>query len=117
MSAYASHALSVLINPIERSVYLLKVMTGERALCERDNEVPQDLIIEVFAIREEIEECETEDQLMQVQIDIQTRFEDIMEEVNNRFEDKEYSGINDLLKKARYWERILEHVDNKMDRL
>ena len=46
----------MLSDRIERSVYLLKILGDIEALSETDKDVPQWLMMEVFMIREEIEE-------------------------------------------------------------
>ena len=106
LSAYASDAYSTLIDPILRSVYLLKLKTGVEALSEEEG-APQDLIMEVFAIREEIDECETVEELSPLHTDILTRFDDAIEEVGQKFEEEKLEEVSGVLKKAKYLETIL----------
>ena len=63
VSSYASNGFEILSDQLERTVHLLKVEADITALAEDDQTVPQSLIIEVFAIREEIEDVEIEGDL------------------------------------------------------
>ena len=101
------------MDPITRSVYLLKIKAGITALAEEDKKVPYELMVEVFQIREEIDECVTEQDLHPLQMDIQQRFQDILEKIEERFSEEDYEGIPDLLTTAKYFEKILEEIDSK----
>ena len=78
LSAYASTSLETLADPVERACSLLELVSEHRALEETDR-VDNDLAIEVFAIREEIDDAETADEVLPVQIEINQRYEDEQE--------------------------------------
>ena len=66
MSSFASNGIQVLSDQIQRSVYLLKLLSDIEALSETDKDVPQWLMMEVFVIREEIEETESTEELFAI---------------------------------------------------
>ena len=56
----------MLSDQIQRSVYLLKLIADIEALSETDKDVPNWLMMEVFELREEIEETEKEEDLFPI---------------------------------------------------
>ena len=79
VSSYASNALQTLQDQIENILYLLKTEANIIALGEDDSSVPHEILMDVFAIREDIEESEIEEHLDPILMDIQTRYNDSYE--------------------------------------
>ena len=69
ISAFASIGLETLACPVQRACSLLEIVSDHRAL-EETSRVDQELAMEVFAIREEIDDAETIDEVMPIQIEI-----------------------------------------------
>ena len=63
VSTYASNSYQILTNQLTRSVYMLDVLAKIQALSETDKEVPQWLMMEVFELRSEVEDSQSEEEL------------------------------------------------------
>ena len=68
VSAYTSNAYNTLTNELDRTVYYLKLL-GINPL-EEECRADQSLVMEVFAIREEIDEAETEQDLDPIHMEV-----------------------------------------------
>ena len=81
-------------------------------------------MMEVFVIREEIEEAENEEDLNPIQMDIESKYADIMDVIKSKFFDTEKDGIDkssaynenfveiaEDLKQAKYWSKIIDEID------
>ena len=53
---------------------------------EDDKEQDMELIMEVFEIRNEVEQSNSVDELIPIQIDLQTRFDDRVQELDQLFQ-------------------------------
>ena len=69
---------------MQRACSLLEIVSDHRALEETDR-VDGQLAMEVFAIREEIDDAETIDEVMPVQIEINQRYEDEQDQLSDLF--------------------------------
>ena len=74
-------------------------------------------MMEVFQIREEIEQTEEEEGLVPIQIDIQTRYDQVFEDIKELFENQKYQDIAERLKEAKYWEKILSEIEQRKDQI
>ena len=91
VSAFASHAYEVLTNELERIVYLLK-LKGIDALSET-SKASSDLMMEVFEIRQDIDDATCESELLPLSIEMQTRYDDTVLSIKKDLDFNNLEGI------------------------
>ena len=74
-------------------------------------------MLEVFQIREEIEHTGDIEELFPIQIDIQSKYDQVFENIKELFEDQKYQEIAERLKEAKYWEKILTEIEERKDQI
>jgi molecular chaperone HscB len=74
LSAFSSNAFSILSNELHRFDYYLNLL-GIEALAEESRASPA-LMLDVFELRSEVEDAETEQELEPIAIDVQTKYDD-----------------------------------------
>ena len=79
-------------------------------------------MMQVFVIREEIEEAQDEEDLNPILMDIETKYADIMDTIKTKFAHTEkdcetsankekFAEIAEDLKQAKYWSKIIDEID------
>ena len=92
------------MDDILRAEYLLRTDFGVNSLDESKRETNANLAHWVFQTREEIEECETEEELLAMQIELETQYADIIKRIGQLFsEEQGYLKVKQELETTRYY--------------
>ncbi len=104
------------MNDIDRAQYLLKTEFRVDTFVESVREQNPELANWVFETRMEIEEAETLDELMAIQMAVQTQYADKIENISSIFESGEYLKVKEELESTQYLLRMLAELDIKIDK-
>ena len=115
-SAYTSNAYKTLMNDIDRAQYLLKTEYGVDSFDESVREQNPELANWVFETRMEIEEADSLDELMAIQMSVQTQYDDKIEKIASIFESGELLKVKEELESTQYLIRMLAQLDIKIDK-
>ena len=74
-------------------------------------------MMEVFQIRKEIEHTQDIEELFPIQIDIQSKYDQVFENIKEPFDNQKYQEITERLKEAKYWEKILTEIEERKDQI
>ncbi|UCC30648.1 MAG: Fe-S protein assembly co-chaperone HscB, partial [Phycisphaerales bacterium] len=117
LSAEVNQALSVLKDPVQRAAYMLELAGGPSAAEVRD--VPSDLLAEVMALREQIDEAQSSqdaEPVEQMRSSIQARRTQALEQIASRADqlsahnDEEKKEFRRLLNSLKYFDNLLDQV-------
>lgn len=83
---------------------------------EAQGEKDQDFAMWVFETMEEINECTERDDLLAVQMDLQSQYDDKITRIGQLFEAQTgFDRIKYELEKTRYYQRMLDEIEKKLD--
>ena len=117
LSAEVNQALSVLKDPVQRAAYMLELAGGPSAADVRD--VPSNLLAEVMALREQIDEARSSqdaEPVEQIRSSLQARRAQALEQIASRADrlaehnDEEKREFRRLLNSLKYFDNLLEQV-------
>ena len=92
------------MDDILRAEYLLRTDYGVISLDESKRETNASLAQWVFQTREEIEECETEEELLAMQMELEVQYGDIIKRIGQLFsKDQGYLKVKEQLETTRYY--------------
>lgn len=104
------------MNDIDRAQYLLKTEYGVDSFDESVREQNPELANWVFETRMEIEEADSLDELMAIQMSVQTQYDDKIEKIASIFESGEHLKVKEELESTQYLIRMLAELDIKIDK-
>ena len=104
------------MNDIDRAQYLLKTEFGVDTFVESVREQNPELANWVFETRMEIEEADTLEELIAIQMSVQTQYDDKIENISSIFESGEYLKVKEELESTQYLLRMLAELDIKIDK-
>ena len=70
-------------------------------------------MMEVFEIREEIEETQNEEELFPIQVNIQQKYDEVFEKMKDMWAEEKFEEVAETLKEAKYWEKILSEIEER----
>ena len=70
-------------------------------------------MMEVFEIREEIEETQNEEELFPIQVNIQQKYDEVFEKMKDMWAEDKFEEVAETLKEAKYWEKILSEIEER----
>ncbi len=92
------------MDDILRAEYLLRTDYGVDSLDESKRETNAHLAQWVFQTREEIEDCQFEEDLLAMQVELETQYADIIKKLGFLFsEDQGYLSVKAELETTRYY--------------
>ena len=103
---------------MQRAAYLLKLVSGLDPLAEdtkSEDTLEPAFTMEIFEIREEIEDAQQATELDAINVDIQTRFDDEIREVNGLFVEERHQEIVPVIQRMKYWQKIMEEIDSRRE--
>lgn len=115
ISAFCSHAYETLTSDLERTVYYLK-LRGLDVLQEESKASPN-LIMQVFAIREEIEDAHQETELDPIQMEMNFKYSTCFSDIQALIQQDDLSTIESKVQELKYYHNILHQIDLKRDQL
>ena len=84
-------------------------------LVESEREQSPELAEWVFETRCEIEEADSRDELLAIQMEIQTQYNDKVELISQMFETPDgYKQVKKELDQTKYYIRMLDEIDRKL---
>ncbi|CAI6332098.1 unnamed protein product [Periconia digitata] len=111
LSARINEAYKTLQNPLLRAQYLLSLRGIEVAEDETAKVEDPDLLMEVLETREEIEEAQSEEDLVQMKTKNEERVEKSVKVLEEAFEKDDMDTAKSEAVKLRYWINIKESLD------
>ena len=75
------------MNDIQRAQYLLEIEYKIKAWAEEEREQNMEMANWVFETRCEIEEAEEKEELLAIQMEIQSQYDEIVEDIATKFEE------------------------------
>lgn len=111
LSARINEAYKTLQNPLLRAQYLLSLRGIEVAEDETAKVEDPDLLMEVLETREEIEEAESEEDLVDMKAQNDIRIDKSVKILENAFRDDDMDLAKSEAVKLRYWINIKESLD------
>ena len=70
-------------------------------------------MMEVFEIREEIEETQNEEELFPIYVNIQQKYDEVFEKMKDMWAEDKFEEVAETLKEAKYWEKILSEIEER----
>lgn len=111
LSARINEAYKTLQNPLLRAQYLLSLRGIEVAEDETAKVEDPELLMEVLDAREQIEEAESEEDLVEMKTANEERIRTSEEVLERAFREDDISGAKEEAVKLRYWVNIKESID------
>ena len=105
-----------LSNDILRAQYLLKVAYNVDSLEESSLDQNENLSL-IFEQRMEIEEADSEEELFAIQMQVQTQYDEKLQELGACFEKQDIQAAKKNLEMTKYLDQMLHHIDEKRERL
>jgi molecular chaperone HscB len=112
MSARINEAYKTLQSPLLRAQYLLSLRGIEIAEDETAKVEDPELLMEVLEAREQIEEAESEEDLVGMKTENDARIEDSVKILEDAFAKEDIDGAKTEAVKLRYWINIKESLDS-----
>ncbi|KAF2648332.1 co-chaperone protein HscB, mitochondrial precursor [Lophiostoma macrostomum CBS 122681] len=111
MSARINEAYKTLQSPLLRAQYLLSLRGIEIAEDETAKVEDPELLMEVLEAREQIEEAESEEDLVQMKTENDAKIEESVKILEGAFAKEDIDGAKSEAVKLRYWINIKESLD------
>ncbi|XP_020585079.1 uncharacterized protein LOC110027824 [Phalaenopsis equestris] len=111
-SARVIDAYRTLSNPLSRALYLLKL--AGIFVDEEKTVMDPDLLSEMMEIREAVEEESDPKALMELQCQIQKKYEDRSDSFREAFNKRDFDSAIIAAQKMRYYERAIEAIVKKL---
>lgn len=111
LSARINEAYKTLQNPLLRAQYLLSLRGIEVAEDETAKVDDPELLMEVLEAREQIEEAESEEDLVEMHQTNEERIERSVAEIERCFKEDDLQGAKNESIKLRYWVNIKESIE------
>ncbi|KAL1604116.1 molecular chaperone [Paraconiothyrium brasiliense] len=112
LSARINEAYKTLQNPLLRAQYLLSLRGIEVAEDETAKVDDPELLMEVLDAREQIEEAESEEDLVEMKRENEARIASSVKVLEEAFARDDVQGAKSEAVKLRYWINIKESLDN-----
>lgn len=119
ISSHINHAYQTLINPLNRTLYLLGLFGVGVDLVHETKFAPE-FLIQQIETREEIDDAfqnEDFDALSVIEEQLKQQIRDIEIVVAKFFETQQYDEITELVKKLSFYSKLLTLVDEKLSQL
>jgi molecular chaperone HscB len=113
-SSFVSNAYQTLRDDYNRANYLLK-LKGLKGIEEGDkSEKNQEFLEELMMIQEQIEECESKEDLEKIKLEVSEKINKAKQELEFCFSKEELDNVNKILKSIKFHLTILEQVNSKI---
>ena len=110
-SAYINEAYKTLQNPLARAQYLLSLKGIDVANDETAKTDDMELLMNVLDTREQIEEVQSEEELLPLKEANRTRIQETLEALEKAFKDDDLVMAEKKTTHLRYWMNIQESLD------
>ncbi|ORX86427.1 Co-chaperone Hsc20 [Anaeromyces robustus] len=103
-SAYINKAYHTLINPLERSLYLLEI--NGHGVNENDNVKDMQFLMDIMSINEGIDDAEDQDDIDDISEENQERIKASIKIISDNYKLNNWDIVKDETIKLRYWTNI-----------
>jgi molecular chaperone HscB len=116
-SALISNAYSILKDDYKRANYLIKLKGYEGIEENSKNVYDKNLLENLMEIQERIEECNSRDELLLIQIQIQNELDEYKQKLQKSFDIDDMNTALECLKLIKFNLNILEQIDTQIFRV
>jgi len=103
-SSYINKAYHTLIQPLERSLYLLDI--SGHGVTENDNVKDMQFLMDIMSINEGIDDAESQDDIDDISDENNERINESINKISNYFKSSNWDAAKDETIKLRYWTNI-----------
>ena len=113
-SSLVGIAYHTLLDDFSRGNYLL-YLKGCKNISEGNQSITDKNFLEEFMdVRERIEDAKSIDEILEIKIEINEKINNLVDDLNKKFQKEDYSEALEILKKIKFNLSILENIKNKI---